>query len=125
MQFSTWFVAAVAGGVPASVRNFRPLGSCRTAGRFSAYRAHLGRGRRPGLTARLGEKRSRPAGWGHQSDTGASGFHVRSSVWVVEPALAWINKHRRCLRVQTRPDHYEAVMHLTPTRPSFRILSDT
>ena len=36
---------------------------------------------------------------------GATGFHVRPRIWVVERSFAWINKHRRCarLRNQTRP----------------------
>ena len=37
---------------------------------------------------------------------GATGFHVRTRIWVVERSFAWINKHRRCVRdYQTRPDH--------------------
>ena len=29
---------------------------------------------------------------------GATGFHVRPRIWVVERSFAWINKHRRCAR---------------------------
>ena len=29
---------------------------------------------------------------------GATGFHVRPRIWVVERRFAWINKHRRCAR---------------------------
>ncbi|MES9518678.1 IS5 family transposase [Rhodococcus qingshengii] len=44
---------------------------------------------------------------------GASGFHVRPRVWVVERTFAWINKYRRCVRAyETRPDHHEAVIHV-------------
>jgi transposase len=44
---------------------------------------------------------------------GATGFHVRPRVWVVERSFAWINKHRRCVRdYETRPDHHEAMVHI-------------
>ncbi|QXC46255.1 IS5 family transposase [Rhodococcus qingshengii] len=44
---------------------------------------------------------------------GATGFHVRPHVWVVERSFAWINKHRRRVRdYETRPDHHEAIVHI-------------
>lgn len=44
---------------------------------------------------------------------GASGFHVRPRVWVVERTFAWINKYRRCVRAyESRPDHHEAVIRI-------------
>jgi len=44
---------------------------------------------------------------------GATGFHVRPRIWVVERSFAWINQHRRCVRdYQTPPDHHEAMVHL-------------
>ncbi|WP_244461462.1 transposase [Rhodococcus sp. ZPP] len=42
---------------------------------------------------------------------GATGFHLRPRVWVVERRFAWINKHRRCVRA-AKPDP-------TTTRPWF------
>ena len=42
---------------------------------------------------------------------GATGFHVRPRIWVVERSVAWINKHSRCARdYETRPDHHEAMV---------------
>ena len=42
---------------------------------------------------------------------GSTGFHLRPRVWVVELTLAWISKHRRCVRdYETRPDHHEAMV---------------
>jgi transposase len=33
--------------------------------------------------------------------------------WVVERTLAWISKHRRCVRdYETRPDHHEAMVYI-------------
>ena len=44
---------------------------------------------------------------------GATGFHVRPRIWVIERSFAWINKHRRCVRdYETRADHHEAMVHL-------------
>jgi len=85
----------------------------RTAGRLLHYPAYLGDGGYPG----------RLLGWAKsvlalqveiiRRITGASGFHVRPWVWVVERTFAWINKYRRCVRAyESRPDHHEAVIHV-------------
>jgi transposase len=43
---------------------------------------------------------------------GATGFHVRPRIWVVERSFAWINKQRRCARdYDTRADHHQAMAH--------------
>ena len=57
---------------------------------------------------------------------GATGFHVRPRIWVVERSVAWINKHRRCARdYETRPDHHEAMVHLAMITTMTRRLART
>ena len=57
---------------------------------------------------------------------GATGFHVRPRIWVVERSFAWINKHRRCVRdYETRPDHHEAMLHLAMITTMTRRLART
>ena len=57
---------------------------------------------------------------------GATGFHVRPRIWVVERSFAWINKHRRCVRdYETRPDHHEAMVHLAMITTMTRRLAPT
>ena len=57
---------------------------------------------------------------------GATGFHVRPRIWVVERSFAWINKHRRCVRdYETRPDHHEAMVHLAMITTMTRRLART
>ena len=57
---------------------------------------------------------------------GATGFHVRPRIWVVERSFAWINKHRRCVRdYETRPDHHEAMVHLAMITTMTRRLTPT
>lgn len=57
---------------------------------------------------------------------GATGFHVRPRVWVVERSFAWINKHRRCVRdYETRPDHHEAMVHIATIATMTRRLART
>lgn len=57
---------------------------------------------------------------------GATGFHVRPRVWVVERSFAWINKHRRCVRdYETRPDHHEAMVHIAMIATMTRRLART
>ena len=57
---------------------------------------------------------------------GATGFHVRPRIWVVERSFAWINKHRRCVRdYATRPDHHEAMVHLAMITTMTRRLART
>ncbi|MDP9365231.1 MAG: transposase, partial [Chloroflexota bacterium] len=42
-----------------------------------------------------------------------AGFQVIPRRWVVERTLAWISKHRRCVRdYETRPEHSEAMVHI-------------
>ena len=42
-----------------------------------------------------------------------TGFRVIPRRWVVERTLAWISKHRRCVRdYETRPDHSEAMVYI-------------
>jgi transposase len=42
-----------------------------------------------------------------------TGFRVIPRRWVVERTLAWISKHRRCVRdYETRPDHAEAMVYI-------------
>ena len=56
---------------------------------------------------------------------GATGFHVRPRIWVVERSFAWINKHRRCVRdYETRPDHHEAMVHLAMITTMTRRLAE-
>ncbi|GAA4237436.1 transposase [Streptosporangium album] len=41
------------------------------------------------------------------------GFVVLPRRWVVERTVAWISKHRRCVRdYETRPEHHEAMVYL-------------
>ena len=59
---------------------------------------------------------------------GATGFHVRPRIWMVERSFAWINKHRRCVRdYETRPDHHEAMVlvHLAMITTMTRRLART
>ena len=57
---------------------------------------------------------------------GATGFHVRPRIWVVERSFAWINKHRRRVRdYETRPDHHEAMVHLAMITTMTRRLART
>ena len=57
---------------------------------------------------------------------GATGFHLRPRIWVVERSFAWINKHRRCVRdYETRPDHHEAMVHLAMITTMTRRLART
>jgi transposase len=45
---------------------------------------------------------------------GATGFHIRPRIWVVERSFAWINKHRRCVRdyeTRTRPPRSHGPPH--------------
>jgi transposase len=42
-----------------------------------------------------------------------TGFRVLPRRWVVERTLAWLSKHRRCVRdYETRPDHAEAMVYI-------------
>ena len=42
-----------------------------------------------------------------------TGFRVIPRRWVVERTLAWISKHRRCVRdYETLPEHSEAMVYL-------------
>src|SRR4051794_13726682 len=42
-----------------------------------------------------------------------TGFRVIPRRWVVERTLAWISKHRRCVRdYENRPDHAEAMVYI-------------
>ena len=42
-----------------------------------------------------------------------TGFQVIPRRWVVERTLAWISKHRRCVRdYETRPEHAEAMVYI-------------
>jgi transposase len=42
-----------------------------------------------------------------------TGFRVIPRRWVVERTLAWISKHRRCVRdYETRPEHSEAMVYI-------------
>ena len=57
---------------------------------------------------------------------GATGFHLRPRIWVVERSFAWINKHRRCVRdYETRPDHHQAMVHLAMITTMTRRLART
>src|SRR6476660_3206850 len=57
---------------------------------------------------------------------GATGFHVRPRIWVVERSFAWINKHRRCVPdYETRPDRHEAMVHLAMITTMTRRLART
>jgi transposase len=55
-----------------------------------------------------------------------SGFHVLPRRWVVERTLAWIAKHRRCIRdYETLPAHHEAIVHLAMIMTMSRRLART
>ncbi len=42
-----------------------------------------------------------------------AGFHVLPRRWVVERTLAWISKHRRCVRDYERlPEHHQAMIYI-------------
>jgi transposase len=42
-----------------------------------------------------------------------AGFQVIPRRWVVERTLAWISKHRRCVRdYETLPEHAEAMIYI-------------
>ncbi|WP_240918455.1 transposase [Rhodococcus sp. 14C212] len=54
------------------------------------------------------------------------GFAVLPRRWVVERTLAWLYKHRRCGRdYETRPDHYEAMVHVATLKRLSRRLART
>ena len=77
----------------------------RTARQLVHHRAGLGRRRSPRTVAHPGDTRLTLTMQIIKRLPGATGFHVRPRIWVVERRFAWINKHRRCarLRNQTRP----------------------
>ena len=53
-----------------------------------------------------------------------TGFRVIPRRWVVERTLAWISKHRRCVRdYETRPDHSEAMVYIAMIMTLSRRLS--
>jgi transposase len=55
-----------------------------------------------------------------------SGFQVLPRRWVVERTLAWIAKHRRCVRdYETLPAHHEAMVHLAMIMTMSRRLART
>ena len=98
----------------------------RTARQLLHHRAGLGRRRLPRTVAHLGERRSHPCSADHHTPPGATGFHVRPRIWVVERSFAWINTHRRCARdYETRPDHHEAMVHLAMITTMTRRLART
>ena len=54
------------------------------------------------------------------------GFVVLPRRWVVERTLAWISKHRRCVRdYETRPDHHEAMIYIATIMTMSRRLTRT
>jgi transposase len=54
------------------------------------------------------------------------GFVVLPRRWVVERTFAWISKHRRCVRdYETRPDHHEAMIHISMIMTMSRRLART
>ena len=54
------------------------------------------------------------------------GFKVLPRRWAVERTLAWISKHRRCVRdYETRPDHHEAMVYITMIMTMSRRLART
>jgi transposase len=58
-----------------------------------------------------------------RSDT-AVGFVVLPRRWVVERTLAWITRHRRCVRDYERlPTHHEAMVRWTMIRITSRRLA--
>jgi len=98
----------------------------RTARQLLHHPAGLARRRLPRTVAHLGERRSHPYYADHQTHPGATGFHVRPRIWVVERSFAWVNKHRRCVRdYETRPDHHEAMVHLAMITTMTRRLART
>ncbi|MGH7753334.1 MAG: IS5 family transposase, partial [Gemmatimonadales bacterium] len=55
---------------------------------------------------------------------GTKGFHVLPRRWVVERTLAWIARHRRCVRDYERlPAHHEAMVRWTMIRLTSRRLA--
>lgn len=55
-----------------------------------------------------------------------AGFQVLPRRWVVERTLAWISKHRRCVRdYETLPEHHEAMIHLAMIMTMSRRLART
>ena len=55
-----------------------------------------------------------------------TGFRVLPRRWVVERTLAWICKHRRCVRdYETRPDHHEAMVYIAMIATMSRRLART
>lgn len=54
------------------------------------------------------------------------GFKVLPRRWAVERTLAWISKHRRCVRdYETRPDHHEAMVYIAMIMTMSRRLART
>ncbi len=54
------------------------------------------------------------------------GFVVLPRRWVVERTLAWISKHRRCVRdYETRPEHHEAMVYIATIMTMSRRLTRT
>jgi transposase len=55
-----------------------------------------------------------------------TGFQVLPRRWVVERTLAWISKHRRCVRdYETLPQHHEAMVHIAMIMTMSRRLART
>ncbi|WP_374102280.1 hypothetical protein [Micromonospora sp. U21] len=55
-----------------------------------------------------------------------NGFKVQPRRWVIERTLAWISKHRRCVRdYETRPDHHEAMVYISLIMTMSRRLART
>jgi transposase len=53
-----------------------------------------------------------------------TGFQIIPRRRVVERTLAWVSKHRRCVRdYETRPEHAEAMVHLAMIRTMSRRLA--
>jgi transposase len=53
-----------------------------------------------------------------------AGFRVLPRRWVVERTLAWISKHRRCVRdYETRAEHAEAMVYIAMIMPLSRRLT--
>jgi transposase len=54
-----------------------------------------------------------------------TGFHVLPRRWVVERTLAWIARHRRCVRDYERlPEHHEAMVRWTMIRITSKRLTN-
>ena len=54
-----------------------------------------------------------------------TGFHVLPRRWVVERTLAWIARHRRCVRDYERlPEHHEAMVRWTMIRITSKRLNN-